>query len=77
MVKVDVSLEQDMKTECESSGTALGASWGMGGERYTLATFPGKEAQYPLANFAKLKEKKNPKKVPLWRSLEFSGLSYR
>ena len=76
MVKVDVSLEQDMKTEWESSGIALGASWGMGGERYTLATFPGKEAQYPLANFAKLK-KKNPKNVPLWRSLEFSGLSYR
>jgi hypothetical protein len=49
-----------MKAQWESRGIALtllyklGTSWGMSGQRYTLATFPGREAQNPLYNVGKL-----------------------
>jgi len=57
-VKVEVSLEQARKAQWESRALPLlyklGTSWGMGGQCYTLATFPGQEAQNPLYNVKKL-----------------------
>jgi len=49
----------------------------MGGQRYVLAAFPGKEAPYPLYNVGKLNKIGVKKKVPFRRSLALLALSYR